>query len=397
MTHGNNKFISNPFVLYGVTWLCVILVYQLEWSYLPPKLTTGYILFFAITISISFLFGLITHKRKIFIYRPLTVIDFRIAKKFLYILWGMFLFEIIAARDIPLLSYILGNREKEYTDFGLAFIHVLVVNGFTILILYSYYGYRSMNDRQIKRKCIKYLLFSALPFALMFNRGGLMFGVLGCLIIYLMSTRNVAKVLIKIMTLIIGILFIFGALGNLRTDVAGAKNLLLEFGEAKESFKESWIPSEFFWSYIYIATPLANAQLMVDKGENIEPTASSYRDFICFELMPEIIAKRISSETMHRQEKDLIFPAFNVCSVYGRTYKYLGWWGPIFMFSFSIFFIIVTVGLIPKKSPFYVLGVTEVCIITIMNLFDNMYVFMGLIPQPFILILLSHFYRNHGK
>ncbi len=65
------------------------------------------------------------------------------------------------------------------------------------------------------------------------------------------------------------------------------------------------------------------------------------------------------------------------------------------MFAFTVFFIFVTIGLIPRDSPFYVLGIVEVSMVVIMNLFDNMFIFMGLIPQPFMLILLSLKYRKH--
>ncbi len=392
---GQNNFLANPFSLYGITWSFVLLIYQLGWSHLVPNLSRGYIIFLSSTICISFILGYIFYSKKIFTYKPLSVIPFDYLKKCSVILYILFILEIICAREIPFISYLLGNRENDYTDFGLPFVHVILNGGLTVGALFSYYGYISINNT--RRKCIKYLVIFCIPFLLMFNRGGMMFCFLGCLLIYLMKIKNLKKIIIKISILLLLVLYIFGLLGNLRTDVGDAKNLLLEFGHATDSFKESGIPPEFFWSYIYIATPLANSQNMVNVDNRMEPSLKAYRDFTCFELLPELIAKRISTDTMHRQEKDLIFDSFNVCSVYGRTYKYLGWWGPIFMYVFWIFWVIVTIGLIPKKSPFYVPAIASVNLITIMNLFDNMFVFMGLITVPFIFIILSVFFKHGSK
>ncbi len=396
MIASQNKILTNPFILYAITWIGVLLVYQLEWSHLCPKLSVGYRLFLLSTCFISLLLGLATHQKRYFSYNPLRVINFRTCRKVIYWLLLLLFLEIIAARGIPLLSYISGNRETEYTDFGLPFLHVIVVNGLMICVLYSFYGIISTEDKTTKKYGYKNMILAILPFFLMFSRGGIMFCILECLILFLMSRQRISKVLFKLAAIFTFILFGFGALGNLRTDVEGVKSLILEFGKATEEFKSSCIPDEFFWTYIYIATPLANAQHMVDQNPVVDIDAACFRDFAVFELMPDLVSKRISDgKNMQRQEMDKILDAFNVASVYGRTYKYLGWWGPVYMFAFTVFFIFVTIGLIPRDSPFYVLGIVEVSMVVIMNLFDNMFIFMGLIPQPFMLILLSLKYRKH--
>lgn len=87
----------------------------------------------------------------------------------------------------------------------------------------------------------------------------------------------------------------------------------------------------------------------------------------------------------------LVLPALNVSSVYNGSFLCMGWYGIILNYIVYIFFITVTIGLISKKSPYYVCLLTSVNLITIFNLFDNMFVFMGLIPVPFLWLLLDKF------
>lgn len=76
-----NKILTNPFILYAITWIGVLLVYQLEWSHLCPKLSVGYRLFLLSTCFISLLLGLATHQKRYFSYNPLRVINFRTCRK----------------------------------------------------------------------------------------------------------------------------------------------------------------------------------------------------------------------------------------------------------------------------------------------------------------------------
>jgi len=63
---------------------------------------------------------------------------------------------------------------------------------------------------------------------------------------------------------VVCLLYLFGVLGTLRQSRAahtGYDNtLILKSGKASEAFTHSPIPNEFFWAYVYMASPLANLQ-----------------------------------------------------------------------------------------------------------------------------------------
>lgn len=385
-TTRQNRFIINPFIIYSLIWLIVLLTYSLNWSHLCPSNLTFYCPFIIITCIISGVIGIRFYKKRIFSYSLDKSINLKKITKYNKILYFLFVLEIISSKGIPILGYLTGNTNIEYTDFGLPLIHVIVANGFVVICLCSFYSYFCTSIKQEKKIYLKNLVFSIIPYFLMFNRGGLMFCILGCFIIYLMQCKNLKKSILGVISVSLLVLFGFGVLGNLRTDVKGVNNIILQFGEASDDFTSSWIPKEFFWPYIYISTPIANAQLMMDKSDN-DLNLADLTSFVIFEMTPELLSKRIQTDGIQEKEMDKILYAFNVASVYGMSAKYVSWLGPMILYMYWILFVIITIGLIPKNSPFYPIGIVSVSIITIMNTFDNMFVFMGLIPLPLIIII----------
>lgn len=388
-----NRLTSNPFIVYSLTWLLVLGVYSLGWSYLLPPLSNYFIIFLLSTIIIAFLIGYYFYKKKSFKYLAPDAFRFKSIQKTLIVLYLLLAIEFVAVKNIPILGYLNGTVDVKYTEFGLPFIHVIVANGFNLCILVSYYSYLVSQNKRQKHRYILVIIFSFLPFVLMFNRGGIMYGFMGCTILYFMYCKTITKSIIRIGILSLFVLYLFGLLGNIRTDVKGVNNLILEIGEATPQFQNSSIPKELFWPYMYIASPLASARIMNDKstgGNSIE----DYRDMFLFEFTPQIISKRVSDiYEIERKPPMLISKGFTVSSVYGYASLYLGWFGPILMFVFSIFFIIVSLGIIPNRSPYYPIALAEVSLITIMNAFDNMFIFMGLVPQLFMLILLCRKFK----
>lgn len=390
-----NRFVINPFTIYCCTWLTVLLTYNLHWSNLCSQRLSYYGPFILMTSIISLIFAIKTYNKELFSYqfnKTFTVKSIGTYNKILYILFAI---EIVLAGGIPIIQYISGNVNIKYTEFGLPFIHVIIANGFVVNCLCAYYSYLSTKDKLERRKYLANILISISPFLLMFNRGGILYCFIGCIILYLMQCKNLKKNVFLTFSISLLILFGFGILGNIRTDVKGVSNIILDFGEATEEFKASDIPKEFFWPYMYLSTPVANAELMIhNHNEDV-----SFKDLVklaIFEMTPQLISKRIASDNIQEESMDKILDAFNVASVYGMSAKYAGWLGPIILYVFWVIFIIVTLGFIPKHSPFYTIGIVSVSLITIMNTFDNMFVFMGLIPQPLLIIFACHKFRIRG-
>ena len=367
-----------------------MVIYSFGWSNLYPKLSAEYILFLISTIIISFILGIHTYNTKIFSFNINIKTNYKGCRRIIFIIIFLFIIECFFARSIPILASLSEIKDVTYTEFGLPIIHVLVVNGISLCCLYSYYGYLSANNKYEKKNHLKNVALSFIPFFLMFNRGATMICITGCVFLYLMKAKSLKKVFTRLLIFAIAILYIFGLLGNLRSSVDGSSNLILQVGQATESFKESSIPHEFFWSYIYISSPLANAQNIANNNKNIQLDTNDLLNFIIYEQSPQIISKRLGNGSSISQRKpNLIVDQLTVCSVYGTGYQYIGWGGPILMFLFMIFFLLFNILLIPKNSVYHTLCVAFLCALNLMNIFDNMFIFMGVVPQVLILILIS--------
>lgn len=375
-----NRLLTNPFILYSIIWLFVLFVYKLRWSELFYELSNDIIFFILVTSFISLILGIVFHKRKIFSYRPLNSFSVRKIKRVILILYGLLSLEFISAKGIPLFGYVgLGNK-IEYSDFGLPFIHVIIIAGFSMMCMYVYHCMLSSKDRKVRLNLLKYLSTSIFPFILIFNRGGIIALAIGIGSIYLMATDKLHKGLVKICITAIVVLFLFGMAGNVRTDIADVNNIILEIGEATDEFRESTIPKELFWGYLYIASPIANCQYTIRQNPNVQITMERMRDFVIFEIFPELVSKRLGSMLgLERVNNPLIVDSLNVSTIYARPYMYLGWYGIILMFISILFFVFFTMSLVSRVSSLYVTTIAAINIIIVQSIFDNMLTFMGTI------------------
>jgi hypothetical protein len=196
---------------------------------------------------------------------------------------------------------------------------------------------------------------------------------------------NLKKILwISVFTLIV--LYLFGLLGNSRS-ANNDPNYIPSQSNATEGFMKSGIPKEYFWTYLYGASPLANFQNNVDKIENVN---YNFFDLILFEMTPDIISKRIASifgrdKLSHIQIK----PWLTVGSVYSKSFSYVKWFGPILVFLYTLLFILLILGLVNNNSKYHVSTVAILLVLIFFNTFSNMLVNAGIILQLFFPITLS--------
>lgn len=396
------SLLVNPFFLNGLIWLVVLMVYQLGWSRLCPSLSDGMLFFLISTSVLSILSGVWYFQYHTISFLPLKDFSVKALTRCLIVLWILFIIEIAAAGGSPLLAYLGVGPKVLYDEFGLAGVHVIVVNGLSCVAIYTFYAYRSTQDKVVRKRLLYILCATLLPFILMFNRGGTMTILLGMFLILLLSTSSPVKIIWRAVFVGISILFIFGVMGNMRWKAHGSsgnhlEKIILQVGKASPEFQKSSIPKEFFWGYLYIATPLGNVQNTINRVKERESDTQDLQDMMLYEFTPEIITKRIKGEDSKETKKHqaiLITQSLNATSVYGRVYKFLGWGGMWAMFAFTMLFILINLNIVPKNSKWFLPVLITIDEIIIMNLFDNMFIFMGMIPQLFIFLLIYFFQRN---
>lgn len=103
-----------------------------------------------------------------------------------------------------------------------------------------------------------------------------------------------------------------------------------------------------------------------------------------------LISKRLGAE---QKSGKLVLENLNVGSVYMNSYAYIGWYGMIFQFFFMFVFVEVSTSFVPKKDVLFLPLMVLLDIVIVFNIFDNMFIFSGLVPAVFVTIVLSFF--NH--
>ena len=383
------RLLRNPFYVYIISFLLVFLVYSLRWSHLYPPLSFGMYLFLTGTFLIAALFGYVFQKNNYIGFKKLgNNLDFRVFI-FVLIIWIGHAIEFIYFKQIPLLKLLSGENVIDYRDFGIKSFHVFLIsfNSFAIVYVFHYY----VSTR--RRKILFYYIITLIPSLLIINRGMFLIGIISSLFVYLFSLNKFLKFrqIIVMSISVLVILYLFGYIGNLRS-ADGDPNYLAKESKATNKFMASKIPKEYYWTYLYAASPLANFQNNINKTRDVN---YNFFDLIIFETFPDVLSKRIAV-VLNREKlgHHQIVSWLTVGSVYSKSYSYAKWFGPVIIFFYLIWVIILSIGLVPKKSSYHITVVAILLTMVFMNTFDNMLVFSGMILQLVYPVTLAFFEKS---
>lgn len=359
------KTYINPYLTSAFSWLSVLILYNLGWSNLYPPISIELLAFFIINILACGFIGFYLSYKGYITYKKIEYNLNKIKKlSIIYILANIA--EIIYSRKIPIIAII--NGELDNSDFGIPIIHPLIITFGIFLGLYIFHMIIS-NDTKKRIILLPYFILSFIGVTIIFGRGLMFMTFFGCCLIYIMSTSFNKKILLPLTLLGIFILYLFGLAGNIRIGETGVR--ITTIGQATEKFENSYIPSEFFWSYIYFSSPIANLEynLQTDKIHNIDK--ETLKKLYISEIIPQFISNKIIPDNQ-TVEPNLITKALNVCSVYTRCYSIAGWTGIIIMLIYIFFYIFTILLIIPIKSQYFIVTITILNMLMVGNVFDNM-------------------------
>ena len=384
----SNRIVCNPFFLYSVSWFIVVFLYLLNWSDKYPLISSNLLFFLLATSLLSLIFSVKTHKNRDFEYKALVnpLNYYKWVMKQTRRVYFLLCIEFIYFQTIPLIAYLRGNADRRlYMDFAMPIVHILVLNGVLFLFYFSSYCYFSQGGG--KNCFIKPMLINLLGPLLFMSRGSVLYMIFGLFLLYLMSGRNAMKVLIRLVPSSLIVLYLFGLMGNLRMNDPEGK-LILRWGGASQKFEESSVPKEFFWSYVYITSPLGNLQNAINQKKNFRDDSFGFIPLIINEVCPMFISKRINIPEPKDRANYYVDPTMVVGSTFFDPYLTWGWGGMIIVFLFILIDIFVMIRIIPKDSVVRVPMYIVLTILTFFSLFDNMLVYMGLFPQLVFIYLL---------
>ena len=370
--------LKNPFLIYILSFGSVLCLYQLGWSNLYPNLSFGLLLFFGFTFLSSLLLAFFVSSiiKKTKNYQPGLLPDFTV--------WLVILtcaIELVSAGGVPL--YFVMKGENFYQLEATA-THL---HAFTFWSVFSAVRFADF----LYSKRWRYLLEASLPivfYGLLVYRGP----ALMCLVSWAFV------LVIKL-----------GRLGIIRTALAASAGVLVFYangvlgdirspgqelaGSPSDTFKNSGVPSTYFWTYLYLTAPMANLQLTIN---TITGDHGNAAEFVASEMLPDFISKRIlpalddrirsgegyvaTRDMLYTWDQPQIAIGINIATIFGRSYGYFGWIGPVIMFITLSSFIIVYLLLI-LRSPYRVPCLALLNTLVVFCLFNNMLAATVLLPQ----------------
>jgi hypothetical protein len=367
----------NPYTFYCIGFVVALLLYALGWSDAYPKITTWLAVFILITLLVHFALARYWSKFKKPKFHSVSVaLSPLVVTLFIYGLWTI---DFIYEGGIPLLKILL-NKPFNYRLFGMPSLHVFAVTLASFYTHYLFHVYLSSKQRII---LVLYFinLFAAV---LICSRSMLFFNLTGSFFLYLFSLKTIPyRKLLLLLPVGILMFYLFGVVGNKRVSFESkgsySDSTFLETGRASRGFRESVIPKEFFWSYIYISSPLANLQANIRYKKTDPITVSRILQFINNEFLFESFSKRVNALAgVERESEVVIKDPFNVSTVYSRSYSYLGWTGIILMALFVLVFPLLYQKLLSENNPYSLSGYAILCTMYLFLVYDNTFRLMAL-------------------
>lgn len=389
-----SRALTNPFIISGCAFLVALAIYTLGWSNLYPKLSIELVLFLLGSTSILIAIGAVFHRSNYFSFNSIDVNVSKVRNWTIFISIS-YIIEVLYMGKIPLLS-IINADGYDYTTFGIPTYHVFLVNFNSFCAIYIMHCICSTKIRKETYSLWICYIICLIPPIVIFNRGMFLLIVAGTIFVYLMAVSNMKIAMMRILAISLGILFLFGVAGNIRTDKESVSNIILDISEATDEFRGSMVPDEFFWAYLYISSPLGNVQSSIDEYKGTqEYSLSNFVAFINSEFVPDFISKR-TAETFNLEKRYIgaMAPFLTVGSVYAKSYVFFGWLGIFITFLYIIFFNFFILSLIPRRSDYFVTGVAILNCVMFFNIFDNMFSFSGLVLQLFFPIMMRIRFLN---
>jgi hypothetical protein len=294
--------------------------------------------------------------------------------------------EIALAGGIPLLMVMQGAKFYEL-EAGATHLHAFVLWSVFSTIRFADYLY---SGRRM------YLLEAVLPvifYVLLVYRGPAIICVVSWLFLYVIKNNGVRwKHGAAAAAAGLLLFYLNGVIGDVRSPGHEA------IGGPSQSFRDSGIPQTYFWTYLYATVAMANFQLSVNK---LTPGRGSTGEFIAADLLPDTISKRIlpllnprinsrnlaSRDQLYSWEQPQVSVGLNISTMYGRSYGFFGWLGPVIIFSaFSLFIVIYL--LLARRSPYRVPCLALLNTFAVFCLFNNMLASAAMLPLLILPLLL---------
>lgn len=365
------RILKNSFYLYVILYIVVVVIYSFGWSNILPELSIELFLFFTCTFLLALFLGYILSQLRglkyekalssKYDYIPILIIVFSNGLEFLY------------SGYIPLIKY-LNLEEFVFKHYGgIPTFHVVLVSFTTFYSAIAFH--KLVSSFNISRTI--YYIITLIPAVLTFNRGMFFTMFFTSLLIFLYSFKNRInfKLAIALSVGFLYIFYLFGKTSNYRANQTESNVVILKVSEASENFRNSSIPHEYMWSYMYVCSPMGNLQNMI----NIKSPEYDFGGFLLTNICPDFIQRRIKSLFNVKTKKaPLITDYFTVSTFYGKAYSDFGFIGMTIMFGLQAGMVFFTLLVLKPSSKYIIPSLAILNTIIILNVFSNAITFSGI-------------------
>ncbi|WP_207641503.1 O-antigen polymerase [Clostridium sp. KNHs214] len=307
------------------------------------------------------------------------------SKKMITIIFLGYVINFLYSKEVPLINSIFGIGTY-YKDIATIPTFYPLLNSMNVFfVIYNFYLYLNLNEKRHLHTSIILLI----PFLITMGRGLIVMAITPCVLMYLSQNikRFVNKKTYKVIIFLLIFTFLFGYLGNLRTTQSHLKNIspterILYVGNATEQFWNKPIPKEYFWAYIYVASPISN----FDNFTQYDYEGSTFGGFVAYNFLPQSIRKRVIDENSIDKKIYLIVDEFNVSTAYGIPFYQLGWIG-VLLYQLIYYLIFIFMFIIVQRSYYQTIFLSLYSMTSIYSLFSNIFV-LDIVAIPIILCVL---------
>ncbi len=377
-------FFINPFLVFSFTFLSAIFLYELKLSDLYITSHSNVVFYFLIISFISFLIGLIYHYT---IFRKNSFLSRSYNNTYLkdysfYILLLGFILECIDNQSIPIVA-IFSGQEYDYTQFGIKTFHVFYMAYLSASAVVNMQRFLFSKNKQFLKTPILAILITIL----IVNRGAMILLLLPMILMSVVMFRRRLKFIhiVLFAFLWLFIVLVFGYLGDKRLQASGYEDpqAIFNIGKADEVF--SYVPSGFFWTYLYSTSPLAN--LALQSEDNI--SRGEFGDLLVVSAYPDFISKYTNPDIFQHYDFEKITPELNVGTGFMASYIVLGVHGVLFLFFW--FFILNSFFIYFRPGEYSISICATLASISSLMIFSNMLIFSSCFLQLIFIMYLTRF------
>ena len=314
------------------------------------------------------------------------------------IIYSLFIINYIYAGEIPLINA-LSNSGTYYRNIEMIptlYPLVTAINVYFII----YMGAYIVQNKDYK--ILIFILLLELPLILNLARGIITMSLIPIVLIYISSKKISRMKISKIVMFMSGLLLFlygFGYFGSIRTVPDALEHypkseVIIILGDASDGFINSFIPNNYFWTYIYVVSPLGNLNNII---ENKTSFSFDFTNFFAYDFLPNSISKRIIDLDLIPVKENLVVDTFNVSTAFNIPYYYFGWLG-IIIFILIINSMYILSKKIVNHTPYESIIDSIFSMIFILFLFDNVYI-LDVVFIPLMLFIFKSILEknNFGK